>query len=140
MRSKEFPTILLFMKLFNNPLHTLETDINSSSSEQEIEKLKNKRKGLSTNYNLAALLILLFVYYIYDARKDGTGPIWLFVILGILIILAGLIIWYDLKTIKKIDKEIKNIKEKSAKKNNIDENKINTITENESTTSNDNLE
>ncbi|OJF76467.1 MAG: hypothetical protein BKP49_07150 [Treponema sp. CETP13] len=119
--------------MFNNLLHKAEIDSTLPASEQKLQQLKRKRKGLSTNYNLAALLILLFIYYIYDARKDETGPIWLFIFLGILIVLAGIIIWYDLKTMKKIDKEIEKIKEENLET-------AASSSENDPTISNDNLD
>ena len=97
---------------FNNLLHKPEIDTNLTSNEQKLEALKKRQKGLSTNYNLSAILIMLFVYYMYQANKEGPAPIWLFVFFGILIVGAIIIIWYDLKNIKTLKTEIAILKEK----------------------------
>jgi hypothetical protein len=74
--------------------------------EKKRDKLKQQQKGFDTNRNLSGFLILLLGYYIYDSKKEGTPPIWFYAILGVLIGIAGFIIWRDTVRIKKIQAEL----------------------------------
>lgn len=91
------------MNLFNQK--STEEDVNLTPTEKKRENLLHRKKGLDTNRNLSGFVFLLLGYYVYKGQKENA-PIWLYIILVILMIIAAFIAWSDTKNIKKVQSSI----------------------------------
>ncbi len=75
--------------------------------------LQKQKRGLTTNRELAGLVILLLAYYIWKSIKENSAAWWVFVLLGLLIICTIGVIIYDTFRLKEIGKEIQKLSQEN---------------------------
>lgn len=92
--------------------------MNEKEISSQIEKNTKQRKIFSTNRSLSGVLCVYLIYITLKDIKSEPGTWYFYVIMSLLIIAAGFIALKDTLRIKRIDDELKSLREMLSKENN----------------------